>query len=204
MRAINLLPKDDARRNQKTQWIVIVPVVAAVLMTAVFSAMFLSTSGKVNDRKAELSSLQMQLAAIPTPDASKVRTQNALAADKQARVTVLNAALSRRVAWDRVFRELSLVLPDDVWLSTVSATAPVSSSVATPPAAAGPSVAATGLTLDGYTYSQPAVARLLTRLAVIPDLVNVQLQQSTAAKIGTTPVVHFTIAADVRKPGGRS
>ena len=207
MQAINLLPRDDSRRGrQKTQWIVIVPVVLAVLMTGVFSTMFLSTSGKVKDRKAELASLQQQLAAIPTPDASKVQTQNALAADKQARVTALNAALSRRVAWDRVFRELSLVLPDDVWLATVSAKAPVPSSVATPPAApaSGAAVAATGLTLDGYTYSQPAVARLLTRLAVIPDLVNVQLQQSTATKIGATPVVHFTIAADVRKPGGGS
>jgi len=204
--AINLLPKDDARRNQKVEWIVVVPVVLAVLMTGAFSAMFLSASGQVKDRKAELSSLQMQLAAIPTPDASKVRTQNALAADKQARVTALNAALSRRVAWDRVFRELSLVLPDDVWLATMSAKAPVSSSVATPPAApsSGASVAATGITMDGYTYSQPAVARLLARLAVIPDLVNVQLQQSTLSKIGATPVVHFTIAADVRKPGGGS
>jgi Tfp pilus assembly protein PilN len=207
MQAINLLPRDDARRGrQKTEWIVIIPVVLAVVLTGVFSAMFLSASGKVKDRKAELASLQMQLGAIPTPDASKVRTQNALAADKQARVTALNAALSRRVAWDRVFRELSLVLPDDVWLSTVSAKAPVSSSVATAPAApaAGASVAATGLTLDGFTYSQPAVARLLTRLSVIPDLVNVQLQQSTLSKIGTTPVVHFTIAADVRGPGGTS
>jgi Tfp pilus assembly protein PilN len=206
MRAINLLPRDDARRNRKTQWIVIIPVVLAVLMTGAFSAMFLSASGKVKDRKSELASLQMQLAAIPTPDASKVQTQNALAADKQARVTALNTALSRRVAWDRVFRELSLVLPDDVWLSTVGAKAPVSSSVATPPAAPASSaaVAATGLTLDGYTYSQPAVARLLTRLTVIPDLVNVQLQQSTLTKIGATPVVHFTIAADVRTPGGGS
>ena len=65
-------------------------------------------------------------------------------------------------------------------------------------------VAATGITMDGYTYSQPAVARLLTRLSVVPDLVNVQLQQSTLSKIGATPVVHFTIAADVRKPGGAS
>jgi Tfp pilus assembly protein PilN len=204
MRAINLLPKDDARRNQKTQWIVIIPVVLAVLLTGAFSAMFLSVSGKVKDKNSELASLQLQLSAIPTPDASKVQTQNALAADKQARVTALNAALSRRVAWDRVFRELSLVLPDDVWLATVSAKAPVSSSVAAAPAApaAGASVAATGLTMDGYTYSQPAVARLLARLTVIPDLVNVQLQQSTLTKIGLTPVVHFTIAADVRKPGG--
>src|ERR671930_1451145 len=159
MRAINLLPKDDARRNQKTQWIVIIPVVVAVVLTAAFSAMFLSASGKVKDRKAELSSLQLQLAAIPTPDASKVRTQNALAADEQARVTALGTALSRRVAWDRVFRELSLVLPDDVWLATLSAKAPVPSSVAEAPGppATGTSVAATEFTLDGYTYSHAAV-----------------------------------------------
>jgi Tfp pilus assembly protein PilN len=206
VQAINLLPRDAARRGrQKTQWIVVLPVVGAVLMTGVFSVMFLSTSGKVKDRRSELTTLQAELAAIPTPDATKVRTQNALATDKKTRVTALNAALSRRVAWDRVFRELSLVLPDDVWLSTVSAKAPVSSSVATAPAAAaGTAVAATGFTLDGYTYSQPAVARLLTRLAVIPDLVNVQLQQSTLAKVGAAQVVHFTIAADVRSPGGGS
>ena len=78
------------------------------------------------------------------------------------------------------------MLPDDVWLATLSAKAPVSSSVpiAPAPAAAGTTVAATQFTLDGYTYSHPAVARLLSRLAVIPDLVNVQLQQSTLTKVG--------------------
>ena len=115
----------------------------------------------------------------------------------------LNTALSRRVAWDRVFRELSLILPDDVWLTNVSAKAPVASSAAAPPAAAAPgsSVAATGFTLDGYTYSHAGVARLLQRLSVIPDLVNVQLQQSTLTKSGNAMIVHFVIAADVRTPG---
>jgi Tfp pilus assembly protein PilN len=206
MRAINLLPKDDARRGgpQKRQWIVLVPVVLAVLLTAVFSAMFLSASGKVKDKQAQLTQLQDELRAIPTPDAGKVATQTALAADKQARVTALSAALSRRVAWDRVFRELSLVLPNDVWLATISAKAPVPSSTAVAPAPAGSTVAATEFTIDGYTYSHPAVARLLTRLAVIPDLVNVQLQSATLTKLGTAQAVHFTIAADVRSPGGGS
>jgi Tfp pilus assembly protein PilN len=208
MRAINLLPKDDARRGgpQKRQWIVLVPVVLAVLLTAVFSAMFLSASGKVKDKQAQLSQQQDELRAIPTPDANKVATQTALAADKQARVTALSAALSRRVAWDRVFRELSLVLPNDVWLATISAKAPVPSStaVAPAPAGAGSTVAATEFTIDGYTYSHPAVARLLSRLAVIPDLVNVQLQQSTLTKLGTAQAVHFVIVADVRSPGGGS
>jgi hypothetical protein len=64
-------------------------------------------------------------------------------------------------------------------------------------------VAATGFTLDGYTYSHPAVARLLSRLAVVPDLVNVQLQQSMLTKVaGDAQAVHFVIVADVRQPGG--
>ena len=207
MRAINLLPKDDARRGpQKRQWVVFVPVVLAVLLTAVFSAMFLSASGKVKDKQSQLAQLQDELHAIPTPNADKVKTQSALAADKQARVTALSAALSRRVAWDRVFRELSLVLPNDVWLATISAKAPVPSStaIAPPATAAGATTAATEFTIDGFTYSHDAVARLLTRLAVIPDLVNVQLQQSTLTKLGTANAVHFVIVADVRRPGGGS
>lgn len=206
MRAINLLPRDDARRGgpQKTQWIVLVPVVLAVLLAAILSAMFLSGSGTVKDKQAELATLQDELHAIPTPDASRVKTQTALAADKQARVSALSGALSRRVAWDRVFRELSLVLPNDVWLATISAKAPVpsSSAVAPAPAAAGATIAATGFTIDGFTYSHPAVARLLSRLAVVPDLVNVQLQQSTLTKVGNAQAVHFVIVADVRRPGG--
>jgi Tfp pilus assembly protein PilN len=207
MRAINLLPRDDARRSgpQKPQWLVIVPVIGAVLLSAVFSMLFLSASGKVKDRQSQLSSLQAELAAIPTPDASKVQTQNALASDKQTRINALNAALSRRVVWDRIFRELSLVLPSDVWLTNLSAKAPVSPSLAgSAPAPSGSAVAATGFTIEGYTYSHAAVARLLARLGVVPDLGNVQLQQSTLQKAGGNQIVHFTIAADVRGPGGTS
>ena len=203
MRAINLLPRDDSRRNQKTQWIVLVPVAAAILLAALLSVTFLSASGKVKDKQGELQSLNDTLAAIPTPDASKLQSQNALATDKQVRVTALSAALTRRVAWDRIFRELSLVLPDDVWLATLSAHAPVSSSTPVAPAPAATAVAATQFTLDGYTYSHAAVARLLSRLSVVPDLVNVQLQQSTLTKVGPAKAVHFIIAADVRQGGGQ-
>ncbi len=209
MRAINLLPRDDYRRrrqkHQQAQWVVVVPVIGAVLLSAMLSVLFLSASGKVKDRQGQLSALQAELAAIPTPDASKVQTQNALAADKQTRVNALNAALSHRVVWDRVFREFSQVLPSDVWLTNLSAKAPVSSSVAGAPAPpAGAAVAATGFTIEGYTYSQAAVARLLARLGVVPDLVNVQLQGSTLQDSGGAKVVHFNIAADVRSPGGGS
>jgi len=38
----------------------------------------------------------------------------------------------------------------------------------------------------------------------VPDLVTVQLQQSTLTKVGTAQVVHFVIVADVRTPGSGS
>ena len=82
MRAINLLPRDDYRRRrqkqQQAQWVVVVPVIGAVLLSAVFSVMFLSASGKVKDRKAQLSTLKAELAAIrrPTPRRCRRRTRS--------------------------------------------------------------------------------------------------------------------------------
>src|SRR2546429_662178 len=65
-------------------------------------------------------------------------------------------------------------------------------------------ISASGFTIEGYTYSQSAVALLLARLGVVPDLVNVQLQGSTLQDSSGAKVVHFNIAADVRSPGGGS
>ncbi len=45
--------------------------------------------------------------------------------------------------------------------------------------AASTSGVPTGFTLKGYTYSQDGVARVLSRLMVVPDLSNVQLASST-------------------------
>ena len=61
-----------------------------------------------------------------------------------------------------------------------------------------------GFTISGYTYSQDGVARLLSRLNVLPDLHNVQLQTSSLTKVGTQDIVQFTILADVAPPGAAS
>ena len=56
-------------------------------------------------------------------------------------------------------------------------------------------------TIQGRTYSHDGVARLLSRLQVVPDLTNVQLQSSTLAKVGGQNVVDFSIAADIKVTG---
>jgi hypothetical protein len=63
---------------------------------------------------------------------------------------------------------------------------------------------ATALTLQGYTYSQAGVARLLERLQVLPDLENVQLTESSTSNVSGQNVVNWTIVTDIRKGRGAS
>jgi len=213
MRAVNLLPKDSARRaGPPVPTAVAATVIGGlVLVSLMVSVLLLSAHGKVKSRELELAQKQAELAAIPVPAQSRLQQQDALVADKSARVAALNAALSKRIAWDRVLREFALVLPDDVWLLSLSATAP-SSAAATPVAGTSSTSSSStpilggqlGFSIEGYTYSHDAVARLLTRLAIVPDLQQVQLISSQQAKLGNRTVIHFKISANVRAPGASS
>ena len=204
MRAINLLPKEDTRRQKSgpPPALVLGGVLGAVVVTALLCGAFLLTSGKASEKQRLLKQKQDELSSIPTPPPAQTQTQDALAADKKARIEALNSALSRRVAWDRVLREVALVLPDDVWLSKLTAKAPISPS--TPPAAVpaptsgGPIPVSSQVKVEGFTYSQAAVARLLARLSVVPDLENVQLQQSGRVKKPGPVIYQFTINGNVR------
>lgn len=193
MRAVNLLPREEAKRSfEAKRGVVFGGVGGAALATAVLASMMISAGGAANSKQEELDGLRAQIAAIPTVPVVDTSTEDALAADKGARVGALSAALSGRIAWDRVLRQVSLVLPEDVWLTNLSAAAPD----ATQAAATG-----TGFTLTGATYSQYGVARFLSRLAVLPDLENVRLQSSQSQLLNERELVQFTILADVRTPG---
>jgi len=212
MRAINLLPKYEKRRvGPSIPTPVAITVLAGLtLVTALLGLLFVSAHGTVKSRGLELAQKQAELAAIPVPAQSQVQQQDALVADKTARVTALNAALSRRIAWDRVLREFALVLPDDVWLLNMSAQAPTSAAASASDSSSTSSSSASalggqlGFNIEGYTYSHDAVARLLTRLSVIPDLEQVQLVTSERTKLGNRNVIHFRITANVRPAGASS
>jgi Tfp pilus assembly protein PilN len=205
MRAVNLLPRETTV-VKTTKASNVVPIVAAaggLVVVIALAAAVVTANGHVTSRRAALARAKTELAKTPARnDASLAR--NTLLSQRDLRAVALAAALSRRVAWDRILRRLALVLPDDVWLVNLTGDTPSSTTdTASTTTATGPGAdqTPTGLTLEGYSYSHDAVARLLSRLAVVPDLKNVQLQKSTAELRGGMRVVHFTIAADVRRAG---
>ncbi len=178
----------------------------------------------MNSKRSTLQALQDELASLPAPETREPQQNPALASERQLRIATLGAALQSRLVWDRVFREISAVLPSDVWLTTMSAQTPqtpttVPTATTATPAPSSPTsttgttttattttaaptpapAPATGpMTFAGYTYSQEGVARLLSRLAVVPALQNVKLVSSSEATVGGQTVVTFSIEADVR------
>lgn len=198
MRAVNLLPRDQGQRTIKKESLpMLIGACSGVLVAAVLGAMFMMGSGKIAAQQRKLDDLNRIYQTLPPPPAGPSAAQQQLAGEQSARVSALSTALTSRVAWDRVFREFSLVLPDDVWLTTLTAKSPISPVTNTPTGAGAPSQ----FTIQGRTYSHDGVARLLSRLQVVPDLTNVQLLSSTMAKVGTQDVVEFSIAADIKVSG---
>lgn len=198
MRAVNLLPRDEPRKSfEATRGVVLGSVFGAAIVTAGLVSMTMSAGGAVGERRAELDGLQAQIAAIPVVPPKDTSEDTQLAAEKGARIGALSAALANRVAWDRVLRQVSLVLPEDVWLTNLAATAPEAGAAA----ATGTAAPVAAFTLTGSTYSHSGVARFLSRLAVIPDLAHVRLQSSQSARVLERELVQFTILADVRGPG---
>jgi Tfp pilus assembly protein PilN len=197
MRAVNLLPSDLER--QRVESVGRTPLFVAAgglaVVTAAAIALFLSASGSVSDQRGELESAEAAVAAVPSAGQPTV-VPAAITQERADRVAALSAALATRVPLDRLLRDLGYVLPDDTWLTGLSATAPetADAGTATPGASAPASSAAQGVTIEGATYSNSSVARVLSRLSAIPSLDQVRL----AATARVVPAA--AAAPDTKKP----
>ena len=171
----------------------------------------------MNEHKGTLVALQAELALLPAPRPRRWRSRSSRL-QRDQRIAALSSALDGRLAWDRVLREISAVLPGDVWLTSLtpaldaasragdddrydhhrSTTTTTSTTPAPAPAAPLPPPTAGPLNIAGYTYSQEGVARFLTRLGVVPALHDVTLLSSERTTVAGRRVFTFSIKADVR------
>jgi Tfp pilus assembly protein PilN len=210
MRAVNLLPRQQVQQKRaRPNTIPLIAGIGGAVVVLVLAAGFLLANRSVNRQRDALSTARAVLAATPAHHVSAQTNtfRSTILNAREQRSLALAAAIGKRVAWDRILRRTALILPDDVWLTNVTGTVPLEPTASTVTPSATPSAlpaASTAFTLQGSTYSQAGVARLLARLEVVPDLRNVQLQSSTATVIGKQRVINFTITSDIRKGRGAS
>ena len=209
MRAVNLLPREESKPDRKRPAApLLTGVVTAVVLTAVLVGGFVHESAGVATKRTELDAVRTELSLVPKP-APVENVSATLVAEETRRSTALSAALNGRISWDKLLREISLVLPDDVWLGSLSLQSPVATALpdaaaTPPPAAATTTPLPSTFTMNGTTFTHESVARLLSRLTLVPDLEDVTLVSSTKTKVGKRAAVAFSLAASIRAPGGTS
>jgi len=187
VRAVNLLPRDAERAGSdrgRLPLLVLASGLGAITAAAILA--YFSTAGTVSERRGELEAAQAAVAAA-APASEPASNLGVVAQERTDRVAALSAALSSRVPLDVLLRQLSYVLPADAWLTGLQATsgddaspAPASGSgsSSTPAPAGAQTPTGTSLTIDGATYTQDSVARVLARLAVLPALTDIRLTKS--------------------------
>lgn len=202
MRAFNLQPGDDTREKSTRLGLAQVLVaLLGLLLIGGLGSFYILTSATVADKRSQVEDLRAQLADLEVPAEEPAKATNGeLLSEGQARTLALAGALQGRVAWDRIMREVSLVIPQELYLTQVSAaTLPVSAPT-TPadPAAAAP---ANSISMSGAAANQGTVALFLSRLETIPEFQSVDLQSS--ARDQQSGAYSFAIVATVA-PGGAS
>jgi Tfp pilus assembly protein PilN len=223
MRAVNLLPADLQQRKsirQEDPAVVIGSALGVVVMIALAGA-FLAAHGKAGAQQTRLTKAQLELAQLslknhtkpkptkPTTPITPIVPPPAVTGQEATWLAAVSSSLSQRIAWDRVLRDVSLVIPDDVTLTSMTMTAPIVAAVAVPGVTA--SAPAQGFAIAGSAFSYDSVARLLSRLALVPDLSDVTLTSTGSGGAGSTdggggsasgPTsgVTFNISAGVKGP----
>jgi len=194
MRAVNLLPQTQRRtpgfKGARTP----LAIVGAIVVLGVMGFWGYSLHSDVNQVKDQV--------ATASAERDELRAQ--LGAFQQAQARVAAQAVRRgavvglvegRVNWERLVRDLSAVMPRQVWLTNLKgeteAAAAATATAGTPNT--NNAVIPRGIHLDGFAYTQAQVALLMSRIATIPGLGEPRLATSETQDRGDRTVIHFVL-----------
>lgn len=186
MRAVNLIPQDAARTagGRAGGGAYVVLALLALLVAGV--AYYVTSNNQVAERRAEVTTLRTQVRAAQA-QAEAMRPYREFAALANARVETVRQLGATRFDWARAFRDLSKVVPRDVWLSSLLGTVTTGVSVAGSSTQTGSLRGALpnpAIELTGCTTSHEGVARLLSRLRLMHGVQRVALADSVKGAAG--------------------
>lgn len=185
MRPVNLIPTDQ-RRNAgapiRTGPMAYLLVGALVLGLGAVTLLVLSKN-TISDHKAEVADLQSQEAAVSARAQQFAAFTNFSTMEQGRHQTVASLADSR-FDWERVMRELALVIPSDVWLTHLSGGAGGGASDTT--GTSDTSVTGPSLQISGCATGHDGVAGFLAALRDIDGVTRVGLISSARPGGGDT------------------
>jgi Tfp pilus assembly protein PilN len=182
---VNLLPPEIAEqaRFRKVQVGLAGGVLAAV---GVVALLYVGASSSLSEANTELetataTSAQLQAESAKYADVTTVYA-NAAAAE-----AMLTQAMGEEVRYSQFLNDLSLTVPENVWIKNVSF-----AQAAVPPALGSTEPGIGTVTFTGVGFKHDDVAVWLESLAKQKGYVNPYFSSSTEALIGTRKTVNFT------------
>ncbi len=184
MRPVNLIPPEDRRGDRAPlraggASYVIVGLLTAALLGLVALVM---TGNSITEKEGELASLEASQAAAEQR-ASELAPYGEFATLSGSRQETISSLAKSRFDWDRVMHELALVIPDDVWLDSLTGSvAPgvtIGGESGSETSATDASITGPSLQITGCADGQVAVAGFLAALRDIDGVTRVGMHTSS-------------------------
>lgn len=194
MMRINLLPPEILERRQaerRIMWVLLGAAGVAVVLVGVFGVAYFGLDAKRND----LATLQQEVKAAEA-QAAQLAIFEDRATELETRRQTVDQALGSRKDWPTILTEMSLVMPDDMWVQTMTVDEEE------------------GVNIVGYALDPPgddpdrgmkSLAKALVRMADLEGVYDVWLihslkEEFTQEGYEDQAVVQFTISAKVGTP----
>jgi Tfp pilus assembly protein PilN len=180
MRPVNLIPSEERRDGsaQMRGGPLAYVVIGALALLLIGVVLLVDAGNKASSEKSEIAQLQTEISTTQAK-AQRLAAYVDLAELHERRVATVTSLANSRFDWERVVRELALILPHDVWLTNLTGTARPNvavngaASISLRDAAPGPA-----LEMLGCARSQDAVAGFISELKQIEGVTRVAVQSS--------------------------
>jgi Tfp pilus assembly protein PilN len=182
MRPVNLIPPEQRHGQQaplRTGPLAYIVVGALVIALAAVTALVL-TNSQIADRKSDVARLEREDAAAAAR-ATRLAAYTQFRNLREQRVATVQSLADSRFDWERVMRELALILPSDVRLLDLSGAASAGAGegeASEDGSGLTGSISGPSLQLSGCAEGQEGVAGFVTSLKDIDGVTRVGLQSS--------------------------
>ncbi|HMK93317.1 MAG TPA: hypothetical protein VK576_09990 [Thermoleophilia bacterium] len=203
MTRINLLPPEERTKAAREQGLLLA-VVALVILVAALGAVYFMAHRQVVDKQGQVDEISAQVAAA-NMQLAKLTPYETMQTQRQQMATTAAQLDTARVNWSSILEEVALLIPDNVSLRTMTSTVPpymvagannLQTSTAT--TTVGVDFTLQGDATGATTYeAHDQVAEFMTRLGLMPQLMNIKLASSQIPD-ATKVDVQFTITASLR------
>lgn len=181
MRPVNLIPVEDRQGESKPLRTgpVAYIVLGALVLALAGVTMLVLADNKIADRKSELAQVKREDAAAKAR-AESLASYTQFAALHEERLQTIASLADSRFDWERVMREMALILPHSVWLTELDASAGGENSDASSADLSG-SIVGPSLAIAGCAVGQESVAGFVTALKEIDGVTRVGVESSELA-----------------------